>query len=323
MPIGLFLDKDFLLCVVKDKKLQGIITRGDLQRLFSSPPPDISSVTAFEVSNKGFSKLRLEDLENEVHRFFLRPNSRIRCIPVVDAQDNLITVLSVDSFYANMNWNNSQVYEFDYWENKEKELQDRIKNAQNRFGCKKKIENLFKIEACLEDDIMARIKDKTVLEIGCGPVCGYLPSLWHAGKRIAIEPLMDKYEAFWNGVAGVGIDEIVSEKHSVGADVFIPELTGKIDGMTISRNALDHTPNWPFILSNISTYSATGSYLYLWTDIHHAKKPNAGHYNITPSASGLCRMIENLGYKLLDVKTNLPLQRENIFVQLVAVKARS
>jgi hypothetical protein len=108
------------------------------------------------------------------------------------------------------------------------------------------------------------------------------------------------------------------------ADTYIPELKDSVDGVIICQNALDHTPNWCFILSNISSYAKRGSYLYLWTDIQHPIANPVGHFSITPDPIQFSRLIETFGYDIIYVGCNnysLIHLRQSLYVCIVARKS--
>jgi hypothetical protein len=61
---------------------------------------------------------------------------------------------------------------------------------------------------------------------------------------------------------------------------------------------LDHTPKWPFVLSNMSAYAASGCQLLFWTDIDHRGTADDGHFDICSEASSLRRLLEQLGFAI-------------------------
>lgn len=83
-----------------------------------------------------------------------------------------------------------------------------------------------------------------------------------------------------------------------GGDEYLPHYNNAIDGAIFCRNMLDHTPNWPFVLSNISTYAQSGCYLLLWTDISHHGVADKGHFEITEDADAFVRLVETLGFQV-------------------------
>jgi len=140
-------------------------------------------------------------------------------------------------------------------------------------------------------------KGKAGLDIG---PCVFSPlATWDfLARRIAIEPLGESISRWQKSRFGVSaFDEI--ELRSAGADVFMPDLRGAINGVIYCRNMLDHTPSWPFVLSNISAYAAPGCHLLLWTDIDHRGTADAGHYDICSEDGALYRMIQQFGFDII------------------------
>lgn len=153
-------------------------------------------------------------------------------------------------------------------------------------------------DAALWTTFVAHVKDRTNLEIGSGPV-GYLAPCYWMKRRVVIDPLIDKYRAyqvkrfgktFWTGDI---------ETHAVPAEKTVEELRGAIDGCIVSRNALDHMDDPLAALETIAEYAASGCYLLLWTDIWHVDGGDVGHRNITRSANVLDKMLDGLGFDIV------------------------
>ena len=155
----------------------------------------------------------------------------------------------------------SQDYEFAFWNDERRNIEQSIRAIRDDF-INNKTRSIGK--SAIRDRVMKHIVNKSVLEVGCGPLLGYLPYMSMAKETIAIEPLLEKYALLWdgvcNGVTDISINSIINKKFSFGAEKYIPELEGVIDGLIISVYSLDHTPNWPFVLCNIASYAAKGSY---------------------------------------------------------------
>jgi hypothetical protein len=145
---------------------------------------------------------------------------------------------------------------------------------------------------CFVDDI----KGKACLDIG---PCVFTPLVvWDGiGYAAAIEPLGSAVRDWQRQRYGKSVFDDL-DLRSVGADVFIPEFEGRFDGVIHCRNMLDHTPNWPFVLGNISAYAAPGCHLLFWTDIDHRGTADAGHFDICPDAAQLKRLIQRLGFEI-------------------------
>ncbi len=141
---------------------------------------------------------------------------------------------------------------------------------------------------------IASIQDKVCLDIGpC--VFSPLPTWDGIGEAYAIEPLgkmIDEWQRQQFGSSAFDRVKLIS----AGADVFIPELAGKIDGVVYCRNMLDHTPKWPFVLGHIAAYAAPGCTLLFWTDIDHRGTADSGHFDICEDSAPLKRLIGQLGF---------------------------
>ena len=158
------------------------------------------------------------------------------------------------------------------------------------------------------------------MEIGSGPFGVYLSTMQHAKVRSLIEPLHKQYETLLKQYNLHNIFESIDNRFDVGADIYIPELKNSVDGIILCRNALDHTPNWSFVLSNISSYARSNCYLNIWTDIQHSLLQDEGHYNLTVNKDNFVRLVENLGFEIEFVSVNKPLERSNLFVEILALK---
>jgi hypothetical protein len=146
-------------------------------------------------------------------------------------------------------------------------------------------------------ELARHIAGRTCLEIG--PCVASQMIGWSvAGARHVVEPLIGPIEAWQREHLGSSLyDGFV--RHALPAEELIPELVGRVDGAILCRNMLDHTPKWPFVLANMSTYAAAGCRLLLWTDLDHHGEADAGHYDITASPIEFERLIEQLGFKVL------------------------
>jgi glycosyltransferase involved in cell wall biosynthesis len=147
-------------------------------------------------------------------------------------------------------------------------------------------------------DFIEHIKDKTCLEIGSGP-CGaaaiwYFVKDWHI-----IEPLILEYKKAIIELFGKTWWAENIQIYPQNAEIFIPELEGKIAGAIVCRNALDHTKAPMIILQNISRYAAPGCKLLLWTDLYHLEGHNEGHGNITKSAEGFKKTLSDMNFEIL------------------------
>ncbi len=141
------------------------------------------------------------------------------------------------------------------------------------------------------------ITNKKCLDIG--PCVMSAIAGWDvASHRYIIEPLFPKIDRWQKHNLGQSAFEGMI-CYGQKADVLIPELIGKIDGAIVCRNMLDHTPMWPFILSAISSYAATGSKLLLWCDLDHGGYADDGHYDITTDIDSFKRLVNQFGFKII------------------------
>jgi hypothetical protein len=144
------------------------------------------------------------------------------------------------------------------------------------------------------ENFQHHITGKTCLDIG--PCVASQITGWDVAKtRIAIEPLLEPIEAWQRRTFGSSIYDGF-EKHVRSAEDF---LDLQVDGAIVCRNMLDHTPRWPFVLSNISSYAMPGCKLLLWTDLDHEGEADAGHYDIGCKPEVFKRLLENLGFRVI------------------------
>ena len=309
--------------IVQKQKLIGAISKNTvLETLLKYDSLDLQQNTLIDALgdslNKSCKVLRIENIENDIIDF-INGGNEINFVPLVDSENNLITVFSANAFTTFDVFSDAQIAEIGFWKRRTKGNDDIIKmqeTALAHFNNKVSMHTLFGMPRSLGLTVWEFIKNKSVLEIGCGPTCGVLPYLWSAKERIAIEPLIEQY---WD-MGCIFTEEIINRKYSIGADVFIPELAGSIDGLIISQNCLDHTPNWPFVLSNIASYAASSSYFHLSTNIYHPYGLDKAHFNLTPNADNMIRIVENFGFKVLKYEVNTPVLQKNLFIKLLAVK---
>jgi hypothetical protein len=142
------------------------------------------------------------------------------------------------------------------------------------------------------------VRDRRNLEIGSGPF-GYLAPCYWMTRRIVIDPLVDKYRAYQIKHFGKTLWTADIETHAVPAEHVVEALRGSIDGCIISRNALDHMEDPLAAIEMIAEYAAPGCYLLLSTDIWHVDGGDVGHRNITRSPAVLDRLLNGLGFDIL------------------------
>lgn len=146
-------------------------------------------------------------------------------------------------------------------------------------------------------EFVEHIRGKRCLDIG---PCVMSPlAAWDvAGQRHVVEPLYPKiHEWQIQNLGASAFEELVC--HDQAAEQGIEELYGAVDGAILCRNMLDHTPQWPFVLQQISAYSAVGCRLLLWTDLHHHGTEDIGHYDITSDVDAFRRLVSQFGFRIL------------------------
>jgi len=150
----------------------------------------------------------------------------------------------------------------------------------------------------LWDEFVSHVRSRTALEIGSGPY-GYLVWEHWISRRIVIDPLVERYRSQQKRMSGESLFTADIETHAIPAERVVTSLVGKIDGAIICRNALDHCED-PFeILNNIADYATSGCYLLLWSDIWHIGGAPIGHRNITRSSHLMDRLLDGLGFDIL------------------------
>jgi hypothetical protein len=147
------------------------------------------------------------------------------------------------------------------------------------------------------NEFIRDITGKIVMEIG--PCLLAKIAYWDvASERIAIEPLYSQISNYQNktfgknGFPGVKV-------FSSPAEELIPELIGKIDGAIFVRNCIDHSPNWAFILGNISRYLAPGGQLLIWNDLLHPDSYKDGHYDICDDKGMFRDILIAFGFQII------------------------
>lgn len=214
----------------------------------------------------------------------------ISFMPVVDEGMNLLFVVYRESCHL---WNDAQSFEID-WQRIHKFIKPRDSDAAR----------LESPEMRLPKQYVSMIWEKaakghnTCIEIGSGPALGFIKDVPDSNKRIIIEPLCEQYAELRKqyGLTFKDEDSIVS--YPRGGDIFISELKDSAD-IIFSHNVVDHTPEWPFILGNISEYARTGCLLYLANYIDHHEEQVSGHFNITYNPEKYLRLIRQFGFEII------------------------
>ncbi len=277
----------YLICIdfKKGSKVVGVITKSDLKKYLNNCVFDVFDIK--NIMNSNFTYSKLDDLERDIEKL-----GKIGFMPVVDSNMNLQFVVHKNSCKS---WRISQSYEEEWWQKYFKDHIHEIDYYLKTHG----LDSML-----LPPDKVSFLKDlllsggKSVLELGAGPFLGYMHDVPNNNNKIIIEPLCEKYSRI-REIYDIKIPNTdVVKQYSVGGDVLIPKLINQID-IVLMQNMLDHTPEWPFVLSNVSSYIKREGYLYLSTDIDHHEEYTDGHYNITYNPEKFIRLIEQLGFEVL------------------------
>lgn len=152
----------------------------------------------------------------------------------------------------------------------------------------------FANDESLWNEFVEHITDKSVMEIG--PCVATAISTWDVARcRYVVEPLYLQIVEYQNAQFSCNaFGDAVSFTRP--AEELVEELVGKIDGALVIRNCIDHSPRWPFILSNVADYLAPGGYLLLWNDLMHGPGYELGHFDITDDVDSFRRLVKRLGF---------------------------
>jgi hypothetical protein len=197
-------------------------------------------------------------------------------------------------------WENSQVYEFNFtrqWMEGEafSDYLTSLKSDRSHIVATLK-SYFFQGHEAEFDALCLHARDRQNLEIGpsCGPmIYGFAPTI----PPYIIEPTGAKIVEYQRRHFGFDVFE-GGRLFSTDAAKPIAEMERAIDGLIYVRNCIDHSPKWPFIVSNIARYAAPGCRLLFWSEMNHGPTPDIGHYNITDDVTDFLRMVEALGFKI-------------------------
>jgi len=283
-------------------RLIGCIGRTDLNKLNNET--SFETLTAADIANKDCRVATLLTLEDDIPLL-----NKYHYMPVVD--ENYCFQFYVCDKSNWSKWSIDQEYELDYH-------QELFHNIYHKEGFPKKtIDKIIVNDENIKELIYKRLNG-TILEIGAGPYFGYILYAKNALRRIIIEPLADKYADLRKEYNIEMPDSENIEIISQGGDIFIPELE-KVADVIFCQNALDHTPDWPFVLANISLYCKKGGILYLGTDIDHHASKITGHYNISYNPDRLYGLLNALGFNII-YKNCYVRTIGNNFVAVVGIK---
>jgi len=304
------------LFVLDGKKLVGTLSKDDVHNAYDC---GMHSFSIRDIYNENFQYTTLKTISNDLNNFaehFLYTRT-----PVLNDDGSVTAILYKNSLANNIKWSNAQTFEVGWWEKIIKEMNGLSVVNDSRFYPRFESKN---INPEIKSLIKNCWKNKVCLEIGAGPHYGLIVNLKQARARIVIEPLAEEYQSLREKLL-IDIDTEGIELYSKPADFYITELSNYVDGLIICQNVLDHTPNWSFVLSNISHYAKSGACLYIWSDIQHTSAEPTGHFNITPDPYQVYRLLDALGFDLLHTEDNGTLVnsdkwRDNICISIFAKK---
>lgn len=224
-------------------------------------------------------------------------------------------------------WENSQEYEFRaavsfMKDNIYKEIVSRTVESKKNHTYTLNIEfymnEFFNNDVANYNAYAKHIENKNCLEIGPS-VVSTLCTAWWTKNNFIIEPLLDQIMEYQRHDLGFSLFDDTTN-FAKAANIHIPELDGSIDGAIICRNCLDHTPEWFFILNNISSYAKPGALFLFWSDLYHNLGVDEGHYNITKDVEEFKRLLYNFGFKIQH-QYSIP-NRDTVNFGCIAVKYR-
>ena len=210
-------------------------------------------------------------------------------------------------------WQHSQQYELHHakiymQQSQFKEELERLRLGPTDMPDELRLKEFFSSDLEKWDEFKVAATGKIGIDIG---PCIFSPlSYWaFLKRRIAIEPLGEQAKEYQHQHFGISFFDNM-ELRACGADVFMPDLESAVDGVIYCRNMLDHTPNWPLVLSNIGLYAAPGCHLLFWADYNHHGTTDDGHYEICSTADEMKRLVRSIGF---DVKReyNDPARQES------------
>ena len=280
----------YVICVdfsSKKNKTVGVVSVTDVKK-YLSKYSELSRGGVEDLINRSFTYTTMESLENDIIKL-----KNLSFLPVLDEDGALIFTLDQNSCTK---WLFAQEFELSWWDDYYKKhlshggMLDKTRLLDGMLLPEKYIAILRK----LANDNSRH----TFIEVGAGPALGYMTSVSSANRRIIIEPLCEKYKQLRIDNNYRIDNEIGIEYYPVGGDIYIPELKESADVLFV-MNMLDHTPEWPFVLGNISAYIKQGGYIYLSNDIDHHADVVKGHFNITYNPEKLLLLIKQLGFEII------------------------
>lgn len=168
-------------------------------------------------------------------------------------------------------WNKAQQYERSYTAG---HVQIHGEDIRHRPG---NLSPEFTQNDEFHQEIIEWVAGKTCLEVGAS-VCPSITGLRKAKKVVLVEPMADQFRDYiWMPPNGILISQ--------PGEVALPQFTGKIDGLIVDRNCIDHAEDPLWLFNCILNCAAPGCWVFHWSDIWHFPEPDAGHRNITQDSN--------------------------------------
>lgn len=267
------------------------------------------------------------------NNFYFRPWARRTLKKILPAPAIHFLVKVQNYFYQHVAFDHerAQKYELEHSLVHLRESQDRLKSVFEEFE-KIKANKEYAIDVharryFFEDNqekwesFAKTLTDKTCMEIGAGSV-GMLTRLWWIKKRIIVEPLLNALRAGSLEIIGKTFFTDDMDLRSQNAEDLIPEFVGKIDGVIICTNAIDHADRPLRIIENIGKYAAAGCRLMFWSTLYYPHGHNEGHRNVMESAVKFEEFLKSQGFRI-DHRVPqgmLPLKNEEVGYGCLATK---
>jgi hypothetical protein len=155
-----------------------------------------------------------------------------------------------------------------------------------------------------EEIYRSKVIGKTCMDVGCG-MDGMIPFWKDAHRRILVDPLVDEYSK--------AIDEYMISKNKNGInwlkecefkpysalDQKMDDMVGKVDGILVFRNALDHYNGSQLsFLKRVLSFLAPRGLLFFWSELTHSSV-DPGHHNCDLTKESIQVVLKELDFEVL------------------------
>jgi len=134
------------------------------------------------------------------------------------------------------------------------------------------------------DAYLSHVSGKMCMDVGCG-MDGMVPFWKHASRRVLVDPLVEEYikaiDEYMETNAKRGLNWLkCNELRNCSAiDPLMADMVGKVDGVIVFRNALDHTAeSHSEFLSRVLSFGGKGCLLLFWSEFTHSLS-DPGHHD--------------------------------------------